>query len=178
MMHSMEFHRHAILPHATCNQMSESSPLPVIWKELKINYADLITLLLERLEQFIDFEVYFSQYKIWTARVRFAFLLTSKLLIYLKTKCNTTHAERRKSPKANRCPAIRVGSWMCFIRTKSDRFAIEQTRQIELLLIRVLVDCLPVKISLKQNAPKQLQRFDYLFLVFFFHIVFVQKVNC
>lgn len=96
--------------HATCNQMSESSPLPVIWKELKINYADLITLLLERLEQFIDFEFYLSQYKIWTARVLFAFLLTSKLLIYLKTKCNTSHAERRKSPKANRCPAIRVGS--------------------------------------------------------------------
>lgn len=98
------------MPHATCNQMSESSPFPVIWKELKINYADLITLLLERLEQFIDFEVYLSQYKIWTARVLFAFLLTSKLLIYLKTKCNTTHAEWRKSPKANRCPTIWVGS--------------------------------------------------------------------
>lgn len=67
---------------------------------------------------------------------------------------------------------------MYFIRTNGDRFAIEQTRQIELLLIRVLVDCLPVKISLKQNAPKQLQRFDYLSLVYFFHIVFVQKVNC
>lgn len=57
---------------------------------------------------------------------------------------------------------------MYFIRTNGDRFAIEQIRQIELLLIRVLVDCLPVKISLKQNAPKQLQRFDYLFLVYFF----------
>lgn len=49
-----------------------------------------------------------------------------------------------------------------------DLSAIERTRQIKLLLIRVFVDCFYIEISLKQNAPKQVKRFDYLLLVFFF----------
>lgn len=140
-------------------------------KRAEINYQNLITLL-----RWNAWAIHRSWSLIFTIE---KLNCTSALHVFDIETFNLFQNEQKVTQlllRANWCRTIKVCA-------SFDLSAIERTRQIKLLLIRVFVDCFYVEISLKQNAPKQVKRFDYLSLFTPPPTVFVvasllQKVNC
>lgn len=131
--------------------MSESSNFSKM-KKAEINYQNLITLL-----RWNAWAIHRSWSLIFTIE---KLNCTSALHVFDIETFNLFQNEQKVTQlllRANWCRTIKVCA-------SFDLSAIERTRQIKLLLIRVFVDCFYVEISLKQNASKQVKRFDYLSL--------------